>query len=309
MSEQQRGHTVVVGVDGSPAAHAALEWAADAAARRGVGLRIVHGLGMPTEARGASDRDTEAEEARRYGRELLSDSAHLVQRIRPEVEAATVLSPEDGPDAVLHEARHGDVIVVGSRGLGAVRAIVHGSVTTRAASHAPCPVVAVPAHEDRPTPLDGPHEPRGVIVVGVDGSESSRRALRFGLDEALLGGASVEVVNSWEVPLPADVMALGTDVREAHEEVFDRQSEEIVAGVLAEVIDDRTERVDISAVRTQTDPVDSLVAAGDRADLVVVGSRGRGGVSGLVMGSVSQGVIRGSRIPVAVLPPHSEETE
>ncbi|MEV2278915.1 universal stress protein [Nocardiopsis sp. NPDC049922] len=309
MSAEERPSAVVVGVDGTPAAHAALEWAAEAAARRAAQLRIVHGMGEPSVvvAHGSPERRAAAEEARRYARGLLEDAADLVRGTHPGVDVVTVLSAEDGPGSVMGEARHGDVIVVGSRGLGAVRAILHGSVSVRA-TEAPCPVVFVPAHEDEPTPAEGPPKPRGRIVVGVDGSDSSRRALRFGLQEALVTGASVQVVNSWEVPLPADTTALEADAREAHEEVFDRQSEEIVAGVLAEVIDDRTEKLDISAVRMQADPVESLLEAGRDADLIVVGSRGRGGVSGLLLGSVSQGVLRHAPVPVAVLPPHSEDT-
>nr|WP_316042203.1 universal stress protein [Nocardiopsis sp. CNR-923] len=236
----------------------------------------------------------------------MEDAADLVRGAHPGVDVVTVLAAEEAPSALMGEARRGDVIVVGSRGMGAVRAILHGSVGVRATSEAPCPVVFVPAHEDRPTPEQGPPEPRGRIVVGVDGSDSSRRALRFGLQEALLADASVRVVNSWEVPLPADTTALEADAREVHEEVFDRQSEEIVAGVLAEVIDDRTEGLDISAVRMQADPVEALLEAGRDADLIVVGSRGRGGVRGLLLGSVSQGVLHHAPVPVAVLPPHSE---
>ncbi|MFI6579123.1 universal stress protein [Nocardiopsis sp. NPDC050513] len=310
MSAEERPSAVVVGVDGTPAAHAALEWAAEAAARRGAQLRIVHGMGEPSVVvtHGSPERRAAAEEALGYARNLLQDAADLVRGTHPGVDVVTVLAAEEAPSALMGEARHKDVIVVGSKGMGAVRAILHGSVSVRATSEAPCPVVFVPAHEDEPTPPEGPAEPRGRIVVGVDGSDSSRRALRFGLREALLADASVQVVNSWEVPLPADTAALEADAREAHEEVFDRQSEEIVAGVLAEVIDDRTEDLDISAVRMQADPVEALLEAGRDADLIVVGSRGRGGVRGLLLGSVSQGVLHHSPVPVAVLPPHSEDS-
>ncbi|WP_026128111.1 universal stress protein [Nocardiopsis lucentensis] len=309
MSAEDRPTAVVVGVDGTPAAHAALEWAAEAAARRGAQLRIVHGMGEDSVvAHDTPERRLAVQEARGYARDLLDDGAELVRDTHPGVDVVTVLAAEDAPDAIMEEARHGDVIVVGSRGLGAVRAMLHGSMSPRATSEAPCPVVFVPAHKDEPTPV-GPPAPEGRIVVGVDGSDSSRRALRFGLHEALLSGAAVEVVNSWEVPLPADVSALEADAREAHEEVFDRQSEEIVAGVLAEVVDDQTENLDISAVRMQADPVEALLEAGRNADLIVVGSRGRGGVSGLLLGSVSQGVLHHALVPVAVLPPHSEDTD
>ncbi|MEU3020041.1 universal stress protein [Nocardiopsis sp. NPDC007018] len=305
MNAQERPSAVIVGVDGSPVARAALVWAVDAAARLGRRLRIVHGLGLPlvagTFAGPASERFRSGDAAREAGHALLVESAEYARSTRSDLHVATVLAPEDAPEVLLDEAGHGDVIVVGSRGLGAVRAIVLGSVSLRTSSRAPCPVVVVPGAEPGPR--------RGRVVVGVDGSESSRRALRFALDHALATDAEVVVVNSWEVPLPEDPAALAAGAQLSHEEMFDRQSEEVVAGVLAEVIDDRNQAVEISAVRMQADPVDALLEAGGDADLIVVGSRGRGGVRGLVLGSTSQGVLARARVPVAVLPPHSEETD
>ncbi|WP_431871043.1 universal stress protein [Nocardiopsis eucommiae] len=296
MNAQERPPAVIAGVDGSPIAGAALAWAADTAARYGRQLRIVHGLGLPAVmgTLPSSERYQPGDEVREAGHALLSESAEHVRASHPELDVATVLASEDAPEVLLDEARHGDVIVVGSRGLGAVRAIMLGSVSLRTSSHAPCPVVVVP---------EAAPEPRGRLVVGVDGSESSRRALRFALEHALATDAEVVVVNSWEVPLPEDP----TDGPSPHEEMFDRQSEEVVAGVLAEVIDDRTQALEISAVRMQADPVDALLEAGEGADLIVVGSRGRGGVRGLVMGSTSQGVLSRAHGPVAVLPPHSDD--
>ncbi|WP_150243872.1 universal stress protein [Nocardiopsis quinghaiensis] len=299
MNAQERSPAVVVGVDGTPASHAALVWATEDAARRGAPLRIVHGLGIPVVIGAYGDPgDFAVEDLRQAGHDLLTAGAAYVHRARPEVNVATVLAPEDAPAVLLNEARPGDVIVMGSRGLGGIRAIMLDSASVRASSHAPCPVVVVPNLE-RPPPR------RGRVVVGVDGSESSRRALGFALREALVSGAEVVVVNSWQVPLPANAESLAADDRALHEETFDRQSEEVVAGLLADVVDDRTEHLEISAVRTQANPVEALVEAAQEADLLVVGSRGRGGVRGLVMGSVSQGVLRHSSVPVAVLPPHS----
>ncbi|WP_049572973.1 universal stress protein [Nocardiopsis sp. SBT366] len=305
MNTQERPPAVIAGVDGSPTARAALAWATDTAARYGRQIRIVHGLGLPTVtgtfADSAPERYQAGEAAREAGHALLAESAEYVRSARPDLDVATVLAPEEAPAVLLNEARHGDVIVVGSRGLGAVRAIMLGSVSLRTSSHAPCPVVVVPE--------PAPERPRNTVVVGVDGSESSRRALRFALEHALATGAEVVVVNSWEVPLPEDPDSLSADTQSLHEEMFDRQSEEVVAGVLAEVIDDRTQAVEISAVRMQADPVEALLEAGGQADLIVVGSRGRGGVRGLVMGSTSQGVLSRARGPVAVLPPHSDEED
>lgn len=289
MNRQERPPAVVAGVDGSSGSRAALVWAIGAAARRRVQLRIVHGLGPATVIGAATADRRSVDEVRAAAHELLTESAEYARRARPDIEVVTVLAVEDAPAVLLEEARGGDVIAVGSRGLGSVRAIMLGSVGMRASSHAPCPVVVVPDAE--------PRDHRGRVVVGVDGSPSSRRALRFALQEALATDASVVLLHARGAGAPSGDAA------------SDRRSEEVVSGVLAEVVDERTEHLDISTVRVEGDPVEALVAAGAEADLIVVGSRGLGGVRGLVMGSVSQGVLHRAGIPVAVLPPHSDETD
>ncbi|MFL1428404.1 MULTISPECIES: universal stress protein [unclassified Nocardiopsis] len=292
MNERERPPAVIAGVDGTAGARAALGWAIEAAARRRVQLRIVHGLGPATViGAAAADRRT-ADGVRASAHELLTESAEYARAARPDIEVVTVLAVADAPAVLLEEARHGDVIAVGSRGLGSVRAIMLGSVGMHTSANAPCPVVVVPDVESRGY--------RGRVVVGVDGSPSSRRALRFALEEALTTDASVVLVHALGDDAPAEDEAID-------DEVLDRQSEEVVGGVLAEVIDERTEHLDISAVRVRADPVEALLEAGAEADMIVVGSRGRGGVRGLVLGSVSQGVLHHAGIPVAVLPPHADE--
>jgi nucleotide-binding universal stress UspA family protein len=149
------------------------------------------------------------------------------------------------------------------------------------------------------------------IVVGVDGSETGRRALGLAYDLAAESGAELVVVHSWEVPYPYDPVAMTAAGYLPQEDLFERQSEELVAGLLAEVVDERREDLDVevSVVRTQNSPVSAILEAAEGADAVVVGSRGRGTVRGLLLGSVSQGVLHRSRIPVIVLPRHADEDE
>ncbi|MFD6098470.1 universal stress protein [Nocardiopsis flavescens] len=278
MNEREIPPAVVAGVDGSSGARAALVWAVEAAARRRVPLRIVHGTGP---AAGDGDRVRAA-----HG--LLTESAGYARRARPDIEVVTVLAAEHAPAVLLGEARAGDVIAVGSRGLGPVRALLLGSAAVRASAHAPCPAVVVPD--------TGPRGYRGRIVVGVDGSPPSRRALRFALREALATGASVTVVHARGTGAPAAGTASG------------RGPGDVVAGELAEAVDGRTAHLDVEAVRVEGDPVQALLEAGADADMIVVGSRGRGGVHGLVLGSVGQGVLNRAGVPVAVLPPRAGET-
>ncbi|MFD6100367.1 universal stress protein [Nocardiopsis flavescens] len=299
--DQERTPAVVAGVDGSAEARAGLEWAAAEAARRGWPLKAVHALSMPvvTSVYAGRTRFPPTEEISRQGTAILEEAAAHARGAGPGVEVLTELAPEDPASALLHRAGPGDLLVVGSRGFGPVRSALAGSAGIRLASRASCPVVVVPR------PAEGgavPVDPRR-IVVGVDGSLDSQHALDFALHQAArTAGAEVVVVNSWEAPTPFASQALIASGWTPHEEFLDRQSEEVVAGVLAEVFDDTVENVDVSVVRTRKNPVEALVEAGAEADLVVVGSRGRGSVRGMFLGSVSQGVLHAATVPVAVLP-------
>ncbi len=299
--DQERTPAVVAGVDGSAEARAGLEWAAAEAAHRGWPLKAVHALSMPVvmSVYAGRTRFPPTEEISRQGAAILEEAAAHARGAGPGVEVLTELAPEDPASALLHRTGPGDLLVVGSRGFGPVRSALAGSAGIRLASRASCPVVVVPRRAGGgAVPVD----PRR-IVVGVDGSLDSQHALDFALHQAArTAGAEVVVVNSWEAPTPFASQALIASGWTPHEEFLDRQSEEVVAGVLAEVFDDTVENVDVSVVRTRKNPVEALVEAGAEADLVVVGSRGRGSVRGMFLGSVSQGVLHAATVPVAVLP-------
>ncbi|APC35323.1 universal stress protein UspA [Nocardiopsis dassonvillei] len=297
---------VAVGVDGSASARGALEWAAAEAELRQLPLYVVHALSMPLvmSVYAGPTRFPPTEEMTAQGRRILEEAAEHVRSLRPELRVETALGLEEPPLALLRRTGHGDLVVVGSRGMGPVRSVLAGAAGMRLAAKALCPVVVVPGTEERAPRLSGPLR----IAAGVDGSVDSRRALDFALHRAALQeGSSVVVVHSWEVPLPFATASLTESGWTPPDDLLERQSEELVSGVLAEVMDDATADVDISAVRTQRNPVDALVEAAAEADLVVVGSRGRGGVRGALLGSVSQGVMHSSPVPVVVVPRHAEE--
>ncbi|MDT0328461.1 universal stress protein [Nocardiopsis lambiniae] len=306
--DQARTPAVVTGVDGSTDARAALEWAAAEAERGGLPLKVVHALSMPvvTSVYAGRTRFPPTEEISRQGERILEKEADHVRRLHPDLEVLTELALEEPPVALLRRTGPGDLIVVGSRGFGPVRSALAGTAGVRLAARATCPVVVVPHREgDAGTPA-APER----IVVGVDGSLDSQHALDFALHTAARSeNGSVVVVNSWEAPTPFASPALIASGWTPPEDFLDRQSEEIVAGVLAEVIDETVDRVDLSVVRTRKEPVTALIEAGAEADLIVVGSRGRGAVRGLFLGSVSQGVLHSATVPVAVLPRHADTGE
>lgn len=133
------------------------------------------------------------------------------------------------------------------------------------------------------------------IVVGIDGSPGSRRALEWAVEHARLRGASLRVVYAWHIPplgATPDLEALERAAASGAEETFERE--------LAEV---DTTGIEVERRLEERHPVDALLAEAEEADLLVVGTRGRGGFMGLLLGSVSQQVSHHGPCPVVIVPP------
>lgn len=301
MTEQEiPSPKVVVGVDGSATANTAVGWAVAEAARREWPLLVVHALAMPliVSRYTGPTRFPPTEEISAQGERVLDEAVHHARELRSEVRVGGVQALQEPHTALLSKTGPGDLVVVGSRGLGPVHSALESSTGVRLAARALCPVVVVPGGEKARSPED----PRR-IVVGVDGSEDSRHALKFALLQASrTDEGTVVVMHSWRVTAPFDPGSLGQDAWAPPNELLDHRSQEMVSEMLDRVVDAQTEQVGVAVVRTDDNPVDALVEAGGSADLIVVGSRGRGSVRGLLLGSVSQGVLHSSNVPVAVLP-------
>jgi nucleotide-binding universal stress UspA family protein len=137
------------------------------------------------------------------------------------------------------------------------------------------------------------------IVVGVDGSEGSIRALRFALDEARVRGVELRVVHAWHIP-PA-IFGSGWAPTTVDLDEYRKLAEASLARALADAgVDDTA--LAVTPVLREGEPVDVLCAEAAHADLVVVGSRGLGGFRGLLLGSVSQQVVHHAPCPVVVVP-------
>jgi len=135
------------------------------------------------------------------------------------------------------------------------------------------------------------------IVVGVDGSDQSKEALRWALDEARLRDASVRVVYAW---LAQPVLVPGSPVVAADWQLLRRSAEEFVEDVVDQAVESSTD-VEVTAVAAHGTPADVLVQASRGADLLVVGSRGHGGFAGLLLGSVSQQCVHHATCPVVIV--------
>jgi nucleotide-binding universal stress UspA family protein len=131
------------------------------------------------------------------------------------------------------------------------------------------------------------------IVVGVDGSPASIRALKWALDQAVLNGAAVEVINAWQYPqVPGGLAsAMGVDFSATAEQILQNAVESVGAP---------TDSVTMRTVLGH--PVQVLVDASGDADLLVVGSRGHGGFAGMLLGSVSGQVSTYAQCPTVIVP-------
>jgi nucleotide-binding universal stress UspA family protein len=139
----------------------------------------------------------------------------------------------------------------------------------------------------------------GTIVVGVDGSDGSIRALRFAVEEARLRNGELRVVNAWHIP-PA-VYGAGTAPANVDLDEFRQLAE----SALLKSVDDAGAAgsgVTVTPILREGQPADVLCEEAKHADLIVVGSRGLGGFRGLVLGSVSQQVVHHAPCPVVVVP-------
>lgn len=156
----------------------------------------------------------------------------------------------------------------------------------------------------------------GEIVVGVDGSESSRRALRWALNEAHLRGDVIVVTHAYERQrvrnpyataypyVPADTFRVATEYERSQQEELDTHARQQAEGVIQQALDEAGWAVDGPVVKRLTvarDPARTLVEMSEHADLLVVGSRGHGGFTGLLLGSVSQHCAHHAHCPVVII--------
>lgn len=191
--------------------------------------------------------------------------------------------------ALLEAAVDSELLVVGARGLGGFRGMMLGSVSQHCLHHATMPVAVV--REEGAAAGAG-----GRIVAAVDGSEASKRALRWGITEAELRGVTLAVVNAWHQPF------VGTTYPTA---MFDPAVfQEAADAVLDEALTacDPGD-VTIERVTAEGTPASVVLDAAADADLVVMGSRGLGGFKGMLLGSVTNHVTRHASCPVVVVPP------
>jgi len=143
-----------------------------------------------------------------------------------------------------------------------------------------------------------------MIVVGVDGSPSSSDALRWAVEEASIRNTAVQAVYAWQMPFVTGWDYIPPDLLDKDE--IDRRANQVVGAAVDEVARERPE-VEVESRAVQGSAAETLVEASRNADMLVLGSRGHGGFSGLLLGSVGQQCVHHASCPVVIVRPASAE--
>ncbi|MER5968100.1 universal stress protein [Streptomyces sp. NPDC002057] len=274
---------VTVGVDGSEGSVAAVDWAADEAALRGDGLRLVYATRWAEHQLGAMKVSHEDRAGDAEG--VLAVTERRVGSRRPEL-ALTADEIEDAPVSVLLAAAgEAEMLVVGSHGLGSVRGFVVGSVGQEVVAEARRPVVLVrPGYG-----TDGAAVPeRRKVVLGLDVIEGEDEVLHFGFDFAGRHGVPLEVVHTWH------------DSFVHHSTAATREERAAALARAVRPFRDRFPATEVTEVSAPGRAAEHLVEAASDARLVVVGRRRA--ARGSHIGSVTHAVIHHASCPVAVVP-------
>jgi nucleotide-binding universal stress UspA family protein len=291
-------HPVVVGVDGSASATQAVRWAARESHRRHVPLVLLHvWTPIPVSPRHVGSLRPYHDALVEQGNKWLAEAAAVAQEAAPGVTTSTELTGGSAAGQLIGRSASADLVVLGSRGLGGLVGLVVGSTAVAVATHGHCPVVVVRGAGLGEAPeQDGPEQDRPV-VVGVDGSPTSRAALHFAFQAAALRNTSLTAVHAWSDLPVTTVWELTTD---SH--LIQQQESAALSQWVAEA-QALHPGVRVEQVVVRDSPADVLLGHARRAQLVVVGSRGRGGFRGLLLGSTGQALIHHATCPVAVIPP------
>ena len=291
MSKDAKKYGILVAVDGSAESDAAVRWATREAVMRDADVTLMHVIapvvvGWPARYLQASFNESQEENARQVIEQAQKTVHTSLQDAEPPAVRTEV--PRSAVAATLINAsRNAQMVVVGSRGMGGIGQVVLGSVSSGLVHYAHCPVAIVHGSQA--------HEPdhTSPVLLGIDGSPASEAATELAFDEASRRGVDLVALHAW-----SDVGVfpiLGMDWHQYEDEGHQ---------VLAERLAGWQERYPDVQVRRRVvcdQPARWLLDESEHAQLVVVGSRGRGGFKGMLLGSVSTAVAQGAKAPVVVV--------
>ena len=288
---------IAVGFDGSAPAAAALDWAADEARRTGATLRVISVVHYPGVHAGMLESvPILPASLLNRANKLSAEAASRARKVLDVGKLETQIVIGAAAEVLVGATDSVRLLVVGNRGRSDLASTVLGSVSFAVTAHAHCPVVVV----GEGAVLVGPQ--RGV-VVGVDGSSTGDRALDLSADLAAHAGAPLRIISAWDLPA-AESPAYDYWETVSPDADWARTQHDVAAKVVTAAVERARSRHRMLVVTSDVlqGQAGAVIAGASRdAGLVVVGSRGLGGFTGLVLGSVSHHVIHSCACPVMVV--------
>jgi nucleotide-binding universal stress UspA family protein len=231
---------------------------------------------------------------RTAGQEIVNNAAEEVKGLHPGLTVIGEMINADPRPALVEASGDALLTVIGTRGGGRVPEVVLGSVALHVAAHGRSPVAVIAKSTAEKS--------TGPILLGVDGSGTSEAAVEFAFDEAAIRGADLEAVLVWDDIAMRGFARGGAQIGRLEDEEEHAVLSEQLAGWR-----DKYPDVTVRQVVRRGRAADALLRhgelrpAGEQPQMVVVGSRGRGGVTGLLLGSTSQSLICHAPWPVVVV--------
>jgi nucleotide-binding universal stress UspA family protein len=281
---------ILVGVDGSAESDAAIRWATHEAVMRHAAMTLTHvvpppAASWPTGPVYATITEWQRDNARHVLEQALKTlQATVSESLLPDVHTETVNSSV--VSTLVRASEDKLMVVVGSRGSGALGRLLLGSVSTGLVHHASCPVAII-----RPEPESS--DSAAPVLLGIDGSPASEAATTLAFDEASRRGVDLVALHAW-----SDVAVFPILGMDWHE--YESQGHEILSERLAGWHEQYPD-VHVQRRLVCDQPARWLTRESEHAQLVVVGSRGRGGFASTWLGSVSNAVAQSANIPVLVV--------
>jgi len=295
-SHPTTGNLVVVGLDGSGCAQHAADWAAAEAAHRHADLTLVFAYHLPPAGTTGYNPYPPhlLADLREDGAAVLSETAAVLQRHHSDVKISTTLSYGDPATVLRHASGTAKLTVVGTHGGNRMR-VALGSVAASVAATSPSPVAVIhPGSANR----------NGPVVAGVDGSANSRAALTYAFQAAADRNATLIAVHCWTDPsIDGPVPAYSAGIVDP--DAIRLQEQHRLDAELADLIG-KYPSVHVKQAVIHDRPASGLLRFSGTAQLIVAGSHGHHGVTGLLLGSTTQALIAHSTSPVVIARPAVE---
>lgn len=282
---------ILVGVDGSHASYKATWWAANYAKHAGLTLQIVCAYSLPSYAAVSFDATYTAmgddNAAHSDAQEILSKAKAIADE--QGVEAVTLIVTGDPASVFVELSRNYNLIVIGNRGKGGLAERLLGTTSSSLPAYAYCPIIVVPYTDDDGNLM---HLNNTItrVAVGADESKWGLKALEIAADFADNWGAELDVISA--VPNVGGI--------DGEQGVLDSYQDDL--DVRIRPLQEAHPQLNIHKSIVQGTAEKALTKASYDHDVVVVGSRGRGGFTGLLLGSTSQGLLQHAVTPVYVVP-------